>query len=234
MKTRSFFSSVCAYLCSFLLMGCGEMTDMEINNPEFIKGVVVDGPWDVTVYQSETAKAHIDYRDSYNITAEVRNDGYLYLKAKKHLNSNWRKDLKAVIEIPYIEYIKASGACDISFNGKFEGKICNVDMDNASDVKHFEYYGDTISLNIDDASGCSMQGEANHVKISGKGASDTHMFNLTTETLDINLSGSSDAEVTVNKRITGKISGSATLKYRGNADCLELKKSGSADIIKKN
>ena len=231
MKTKSIFFT--AIICLFSLTGCGEMTNLEINNPEFIKGIVADGPWDVTVYQSETASVNIDYNDSYDIIAEVRSDGFLHLKVKFDPRPTFKKNFKAVVEIPYIEHIKASGACDISFNGKFEGDHCKIDLNGASDVKHFDFYGNSIDLDLDGASGCSMSGEANHVKISCSGASDIRMFNLTTETLDIHLSGASDAEITVNERITGKLSGASTLKYRGNADRSDVKTSGASDIKKR-
>ena len=234
MSTKSIFLIVSIAISLFSLTGCGEMEYMEIENPEHIKGIVADGPWNITVYQSEKAKVDIDYNDSYDITAEVRSDGYLHLKAKHRiLRPNFKKDLKVVVEIAYIEHIKASGACDISFNGKFEGNHCRIDLNGASDVKHFDFYGNSLDLDISGASGCSMGGEANHVKISGGGASDIRMYNVTTETLDINLSGASDAEITVNERITGKLSGASTLKYRGNADRSDLKTSGASDIKKR-
>ena len=196
------------------------MTNEEINNPELIKGIVADGAWDVTVFQSETPRAYIDYKDSHSVTAEVRSDGYLHLKIKTNIlkPTTLRKNFRAVVEIPHIEYIKASGASDISLNGRFEGDICKIDLNGASEIKHFDYYGNTIELDLDGASDCSMSGEGSHVKISGSGASDIKMLNFTTETLDINLSGSSDAEITINERATGKLSGASDLKYRGNAD----------------
>ena len=233
MKGKSILLSIAIVISLFLIPGCGEMTTMEVNNPELIKGIVADGPWDITVYQSERAKVNIDYKDSYDITAVVKSDGYLHLKVKFDIRPTFRKNFKAVVEIPNIEHIKASGACDISFNGTFEGDRCRIDLNGASNVKHFDFYGRSLDLDLDGASKCSMSGEANHVKMSGGGASDIHMYNLTTETLDINLSGASDAEITVNERITGKISGASTLKYRGNADRSGVKTSGASDIKKK-
>ena len=232
-KAKSIILTISIVISLLSLPGCGEMTNIEVSNPELIKGIVVDGPWDVTVYQSETARVNIDYKDSYNITAEVRSDGYLHLKVKFDIRPTLRKNFKAVVEVPYIEHIKASGASDISFNGKFEGDHCRIDLNGASDVKHFDFYGNSLDLDISGASGCSMGGEANHVKISGGGASDIHMYNLETQTLDIHLSGASDAEITVNERITGKLSGASTLKYRGNADRSDVKTSGASDIKKK-
>ena len=233
-KEKSIFLTISIVMSLFLLPGCGEMTNLEINNPELIKGIVADGPWDITVYQSEKPNVQIDYKDSYDITAEVRSDGYLHLKAKTRiLRPNLKKDLQVVLELPYIEHIKASGACDISFNGTFEGNHCKIDLNGASDVKHFDFYGNSLNLDLDGASNCSMSGEANNVKMSGSGASDIRMYNLTTETLDVNLSGASDAEITVNERITGKLTGASTLKYRGNADRSDVKTSGASDIKKK-
>ena len=233
-KAKSVLIEIFIVICLFSLPGCGEMTSLEIENPEYIKGIVVDGAWDITVFQSETPNAYIDYRDSYDVTAEVRSDGFLHLKVKhRYLRPNLRKDLKVVIEIPYIEHVKANGASEISFNGTFKGGNCKIDLNGASDVKHFDFYGNSLDIDLDGASNCSMSGKANHVKISASGASDICMFDLTTETLEINLSGASDTEITVNKRITGKLTGASTLKYRGNADHSDVKTSGASDIKKK-
>ena len=234
-KVKSVFLTTFIVICLFSLPGCGEITSLEIENPEYIKGIVADGAWDITVFQSEMPNAYIDYRDSYDITAEVRSDGYLHLKVKhRYLRPNLRKDLKVVVEIPYIEHIKANGASEISFNGTFEGDNCKIDLNGASDVKHFDFHGNSLDIDLDGASNCSMSGKANHVKISASGASDIRMYNLTTETLDINLSGASDAEITVNERITGKLTGASTLKYRGNADRKDVKTSGASDVKKKS
>jgi len=234
MKAKSVFFAIFIVICLFSLPGCGEMTNLEINNPELIKGIVADGPWDITVYQSETPNAYLDYKDSYDVTAEVRSDGYLHLKVKhRYLRPNLRKDLQVVVEIPYIENIKASGACRISLNGKFEGDHCKINLNGASEVKHFDFYGNSLDIDLDGASECGMSGKVNQVKMSGSGASDFKMYNLVTETLDINLSGASEAEITVNERITGKLTGASTLKYRGNADRSDVKTSGASDIKKK-
>ena len=235
MKTSLTFLIASIAISLFSLAGCGEMTSLEVDNPELIKGIVADGPWDITVYQSETARVDVDYKDSHDITAEVRSDGYLHLKVKKHvLKPSFKKNFKAVVEIPYIEHIKVSGACDISLNGEFEGEHCKINISGASNVKSFDYYGNTIDLDLGGASECRMNGEASHVKISGGGASDIKMLNFSTETLDINLSGASDAEITVNERITGKLSGASTLKYRGNAEHSDVKTNGASNIKKKS
>lgn len=235
MKTNRIILSTVLALVFILLPGCGEMTNEEINNPEFIKGIVASGAWDITVYQSETPRAYIDYKDSHSVTAEVRSDGYLHLRVKTNILQpvTLKKNFRAVVEIPHIEYIKASGASSISLNGRFEGDHCKIDLSGASDVKHFEYYGNTLELDLDGSSDCGMSGEGSHVKISGSGSSGIKMFNFTTETLDITLSGSSDAEITVNERISGKLSGASDLKYRGNADASDVKTSGASDVKKR-
>ena len=239
MKTNLIILSAGLALCSFLLQGCveiinGEMTNKEINNPELIKGIVADGPWDVTVFQSETPNAYIEYNDSYRITAEVRNDGYLHLKinTNKHKSIKLKKNFRAVVEIPYIKYIKASSVSEISLNGRFEGDFCKIDLSGASKVKHFDYYGNTLELDIDEVSNCNMSGKGDHVKISGSDASEIKMFNFTTETLDVNLKDVSNVEITVNKRITGKLSDASELKYRGNANVSEVK-TGDLSRVKK-
>ena len=242
MKTKSIFLTICTILTTVVLSGCDTWYDrnkdsLVIENPEYIKGIVADGAWDITIFQHETASANIEYLDSYNITAEVREDGYLHLKVKHKIQPfTWNKknDFKAVIHIPNIELIKGSGACDITINGTFHGEQCKIDLNGASDLKHFEYYGDNIEVDLDGASDCSITGEAGFTKISCSGASDAHMFDFFTDELDIKLSGASYATITVHDKISGSISGASTLKYRGNADRSNVKTSGASDIKKKS
>ena len=240
MKTKSFFLTICTILAIVVLSGCDAWFDrskdsLVIENPEYIKGIVADGPWDITIFQHETASAYIEYLDSYNVIAEVREDGYLHLKVKFKIQPvTWNKknDFKAVIYIPNIELIKGSGACDITVNGAFHGEQCKIDLNGASDLKRFEYYGDKIEVDLDGASECSITGETGFAKISCSGASEAHMFDFYTEELDIKLSGASYTTITVQDKISGSVSGASTLKYRGNADRSNVKSSGASDIKK--
>lgn len=70
----------------------------EIAISEDIKGIVVEGAWDIHVFQSDSSLAYIEYSAFVEdrITAEVKN-GNLYLKFRNKVGAS-RKDLVAHIK----------------------------------------------------------------------------------------------------------------------------------------
>lgn len=239
MKTKSFFLYVYITVNMLLLVGCDRDRSkerLEIDYPDRIKGIIVEGAWDITIFQDETASAYIDYSVFLEdkIVAGINSDGYLHLKLKNVMSSMGvkRSDLVAYINIPNIELVKASGSAHISINGLFNGESCKVDLNGASKVKEFDYNGTNVEIDLDGSSECKMFGEANSVKMSLNGSSDAYMINFTTKTLDINLNGASDAEIHIDEKATGKLSGASTLKYRGEADVSEIKLNGGSKIKK--
>lgn len=223
----------------FLLVGCDRdrtKERLEIDNPDRIKGIIVEGSWDITVFQSETATTYIEYSAFLDgkVVASVNADGYLHLKLRNAINSMGvkRSDLTAYINIPNIELVKASGSAHITINGRFNGQSCKVDLNGASKLKEFEYNGTNVEVDLDGSSECRMFGEANSVNMSLNGSSDAYMINFTTKTLDIKLNGASDAEISIDEKASGKLSGASTMRYSGEADVSEINLNGSSKIKK--
>jgi hypothetical protein len=224
------------FVCITLSPGC--MRDRtkeqkEISNPSSIKGVIVEGAWNVHIFQDENAAAHIEYSAFLEdkIVAEVRGDGYLYLKVKNVIGVK-RTDLTAIINTSVIELLEASGSSYITVSGAFRGQSCKVDLGGASKVKEFEYHGENVEVYLGGSSECSMMGEANSTRVSLSGSSDAYMLNFTTKTLDIKSGGASYTDISIKEKATGNLSGASTLKYRGDADVSEVKLSGSSKIKK--
>ena len=199
----------------------------------FIVSSPAYGSWSVYLRSGEQSSAKIEYSAFLDdkIEARVDNDGYLYLKVRHSIGIT-RNDLKAVVTIPKIEYIKASGASYIYSEGVFEGKANKIELNGASKINSLTYRGNDIDITLNGASRCNMSGMAERAKIEANGSSEAAMPDFTTKTLEIYLNGSSDAFTTITERATGKLSGASKLRYRGNADLSGVQLSGASSIQK--
>jgi hypothetical protein len=145
--------------------------------------------------------------------------------------------------------ISLSGASSV--NGlSCEGFAAKIDLSGASILKAFTFFGNSIdaeisgasemrfntididycAVNLTGASIFSGGGYAVKTIFDASGASDFKTFNLESENLDIDLSGASEAEVTVNNTIKGRITGASTLRYRGGANVSGVSTSGASSI----
>ena len=135
MKAKSIFCLAVFAVSVMLFSNCKKdrtKHSREISNAQNIRGIVVEGSWSVYLRQGEQSSAKIEYSAFLDdkIEARVDNDGYLYLKVRRSIGIT-RDDLKAIVTIPKIEYIKASGASHIHSEGVFEGKANKIELNGA-------------------------------------------------------------------------------------------------------
>jgi hypothetical protein len=252
----------------------GVLTTQDVSITHPIKGVIFEGPWDVTITQdNENNSAHLEYSESLKnrIKAELLSNGYLRVKItwQGRININ---HLRATIVAAGLEKIEGSGAATIYTSGVYlsssditlsgashlDGFVCNGEhlklrMSGASTLKGFTFEGSWMEADLSgashltsnnlildsycnaDCSGASTfdaRGYATKTDFIGSGSSHYKTLNLESENLDVNLSGASTGEVTVNNTIKGHLTGASHLKYRRATDVTGVRLSGSSTIIK--
>ncbi len=244
-------------LCLVTSAGCSSRDRTKENrviaSADKIKSIVAENSWTINLVYSTNPMVKVEYsaflRD--NVVAEVRADGSLHLSLKHNVINLLNNDLVATVHIPNVEEIKLSGASECNSSGIFSGQSCNVYMSGSSDMKGFAYNGNSLNINLSGSSDCYMsgkiesvqlslsgssdlvmKGEAPNMSISAMGSSDIEMLDFTTDILNVSLTGSSDMSIVINKNATGSLSGSSTLKYRGNADVSGIVCTGSSEIKK--
>jgi hypothetical protein len=247
--------------------------DVSITQP--IKGVIIEGPWDVSITQDDTNNsAHLEYSESMKnkVKAEQLSNGYLRIKITYTGNFN-HKTFRANIVAANLEKIDGSGATNIWCSGNYltrsdislsgastlEGFMCKGEyvkfkLSGASTLKGFTFEGNWMEADLTGASHLSghnvitvddycnvdcggsstfdARGFAPKTEFTGSGASSYKTFNFESENLDIDLSGASLAEVTVNNTIKGRLSGASHLKYKRATDVSGVHLSGSSTITK--
>ena len=221
-------------LGALILGGCDrDRTKMTrtVDFSEPIREIVVEGCWTVQISPSSNTGVSLAYSSflGNKISAKVDN-GCLRLKLRNAFVGVTHDDLKAVVSLPDITRIKASGAARVVSDGLFRGESLEITLSGASSLSDFNYKGHKIGIELGGASTCRMKGKVEKLELSSGGASKAYMLDFITDKLDLDMGGASHAEMTINKYANGKLSGASTLTYRGNANVSELKLRGGSKV----
>ncbi len=88
---------------------------------------------------------------------------------------------------------------------------------------------DDVHADLSGSGDIRLEGVANDLRYRVSGSGDLHAFGLITQTADITISGSGDAEVFVEEFLDVRISGSGDVYYKGDPR-IESKTSGSGRV----
>jgi hypothetical protein len=91
---------------------------------------------------------------------------------------------------------------------------------------------ESLSADIREASLLDISGAATDLGLTASGASRMGAYSFTCENLDADLSGASEAELTVNGKIIIKAAGASALRYKGEATIESQDLRDASTIIK--
>ena len=181
------------------------------------EAINVSSAFDVFLTQSPdhvvvVSSSDLSFRDQIN--TEVRN-GTLYIGLKKS-NLDWKggRKLRAYISAPNLSKIELSGACDLNIENVFKCNDLEMRLSGSSDFKGAI--------------------EATNIRLNSSGSSDIKAYDFAVDYCDINCSGTSDVEITVNKELSVNVSGASNVSYKGTAVVRDIKTSGSSSLRKKD
>ena len=173
-----------------------------ISNP--FTGITVSGSIDVYLSQSEeeavvVSAADIKYRD--RIVTEVK-EGILkiYVDEKGFSWTAGDKKLRAYVSFKNINRLIASGSSDVYANGVIKGASLHLTLSGSSDFKGAVDVGE-LTINQSGSSDSQISGRTDKVKIILSGSSDVKGYNLIADYCEVNASGASDTQLTVNKEV---------------------------------
>jgi len=157
-----------------------------------IKGVIVEGPWEVFITQNDTNNnAVIEYNVPENkITTELRPNGYLLIRASS-VGSNYKKMLRAAIHASLLEKIEAYGAATLNVDGQFTSH-CDVTLSGASRMDGLSCEGSYANVALRGASKLkNFTFTGNHLDVDASGASKIDFLTMNVNKCEVDLSGAS-------------------------------------------
>jgi hypothetical protein len=143
-----------------------------------------------------------------------------------------RMNLKAYVSFKALQKLKASGASDVYVNGVIKSPSLEIYMSGASDFNG-AILVDELKIDQSGSSDSRISGKAERVTIDVSGASDVKAYELTVNYCNVEASGASDIQITVNKELSARASGSSDVQYRGEGLIRDIKTSGASSVSRK-
>jgi hypothetical protein len=137
--------------------------------------------------------------------------------------------LEADVTVRSLESLEGSGASTIRLSSGLAADTMSITMSGASRLSGpIELGGGSIGLS--GASEAELSGSATTLDVTASGASRLDARELTIHELTIDLSGASEAEVTVTGSLSAGASGASTLRYAGLPTIARSDTSGASTI----
>ena len=198
------------------------------------KGISSSGSYNVRITMGNKESLRLEGDDEVIKEIEtVVENGILKIRNKKHDNWNWRSARGKVtiyISAKALNSITLSGSGNISVNGLVKASRLTNTLSGSGSISLTadadEYIG-TISGSGE----IEVRGNADKASIKIGGSGDFEGQNFKTSVADIQVSGSGNVKISVDKTLNAAVSGSGDILYSGNAKVSKTK-SGSGSITR--
>jgi hypothetical protein len=224
------FSS-CREIFAKRIRGNGNITTQTRSAGQF-NSIDVSGSIDVYVKQDSASSVKVEADDNLQQYIETIDDGnVLRIKTREGYNIKSSRQVKVYVSSAMFKKFEASGACDIFSEGKLTGSSdINVNLSGSCDVT-LELSAPKILADVSGACTVKLKGDTRDFNIKASGSTDIKCFDLVADNIDLNISGAGDAEVHANTKLSGDISGAASVNYKGTAQT-DMHTSGATSVKK--
>ena len=239
MKTKSFYIGgilLCGLIISCdheIIKASGAITTREIQFSGYSALEVSDAFKTYVEFSDTEEKIEIEANENLQerIIVELV-DGTLRIKVKNHTSIRGNPTLNAYIITKRITDFDLSGASKVILDSELVASDVSIKLTGASEFTG-ELELEHLELAAAGASHIDLFGQVDKLDASLSGASTLKNYDLLTKALDIQLSGASDASLSITETIDIEASGASKLRYKGNPAINKRKLSGASEIIQK-
>ncbi len=212
----------------------GEVTSREFSLANYT-GLEVGGAFDVFVRFSPTEQSVvIEANENLQNRLVVQVVGNtLQIRPENNLSIRGNATLRALITTNDLSNINLSGATSLRMEDPWVLDNGDIRMSGASDLTG-EIQASQMEIRTSGSSDTDIFGAVGDLRVDLSGSSSLMDFDLRVQRLNIDLSGSSDAFLSVEESIEIDASGSSNLTYRGNAEIIRQRLSGGSEINRAN
>ncbi|MCP4883577.1 MAG: DUF2807 domain-containing protein [Flavobacteriales bacterium] len=209
--------------------GNGKLINKTRNVGSF-DGVGVSGSFDVILVAGNEGKLDISVEENlapYLIT-EV-NNGNLKIRWKKGKNIRTSKSTKIKVHFKEINLLAMSGSGDISSEDVLRGKSLNMAVAGSGDIK-LDIEVHKAESAVSGSGDIELLGKATEFEAAVSGSGDIEAYHLKTEKAELKVVGSGSIEISVEKELVARVSGSGDIRYKGQPRIEDIKVSGSGNV----
>ena len=223
------FSS-CREIFAKRIRGNGNITTQTRSAGQF-NGIDVSGSIDVYVRQDSSTSVKVEADDNLQQYVETISDGsVLRIKTEEGYNLRSSRQIKVYVSGPSFKSFEASGACNIYSQGTITSSELDYDLSGSCDAT-MDLNVPKISVEASGACTLKLKGQTKDFHVRGSGSTDIKSMDLLAETVDLDISGAGDVEVYASMKLTGSISGAASVHYKGAAQT-DIHTSGATSVKK--
>ena len=195
-------------------------------------GAEVGSSIDLYVKQDSIYSVKVEADDNLQQYLVIDQSGNtLHIREQRDVNLRSTGTIKVYITAPQITYLDASGASRIiGQNVLSNSSGTDIGLSGASSAE-IELKSPKVKVDVNGASDIVLKGETKDLSIEASGASGVKCFGLMSENTDVDLSGSSRAEVYGSVKIKASASGASDVYYKGSG-ALTKDESGASSVRK--
>jgi len=183
-------------------------------------------------FSNEEEKIEVEANENVQDRVVVEKEGNLLrVRLKNNTRLRGNVTLNVFITTQEINNYVISGASQVTLENPLITRDADLKLSGASSFTGEMELSD-LRIDASGASHIDLFGTTQWLSARLSGSSDLKDYDLSVEELDIDLSGASDAYLTVTESIEIDASGASTLRYRGNATIDSKRLSGASEITK--
>jgi len=223
--------SSCRQIFAKRVRGNGNITTQTRSAGDF-NSIDVSGSIDVYVRQDSSSSIKVEADDNLQQYVETFRDGnVLRIKTEEGYNLRASRQIKVYVSSAMFKRFEASGACNIYSEGKINSTSdIEIDLSGSCDAT-LELSAPKITADVSGACSVKLKGDTKEFRVQGSGSTDIKCFDLVADNVNLDISGAGDAEVYANVKLSGDISGAASVNYKG-AGQTDIHTSGATSVRK--
>lgn len=209
-----------------------EVSSLEYAIPDY-STLQVSNAFNTQVIFSDTEESiRIEANDNLHDRIIVKRDGNsLVIKLKKFTQVRGNATLNAYIVTKDISKFDISGASKITLENLWNTTEGRIELSGASNFTG-EVAAEDLYLDMGGASSLDIYGSTNSLDAELSGSSDIRDFDLAVKNAKLEMSGASEAYLSINESIDIRASGASSLKFKGDAKITYKRLSGASEIVK--
>ena len=230
LASRNLRTAVLAILC--LLPAAAFAQVNQSRNVGTFRGVQAGGALNVFIKpgspQSVTVETDEDLQS--RIITEVVGGILKIHREKKFDWKSWRnRKVNVYLTCPELTSLDVSGATDVKSESALVANDFRLKVSGASDVT-LALSAKTLRATVSGASDLTLTGRADNQQIDLSGASDYKGYGLQSHRAEVQTSGSSDAQISVDGELKAGASGASDVRYKGKPRVRNVQSSGASSV----
>lgn len=225
-----FFSS-CREIFAKRIRGNGNVTTQNRSAGNF-SSIDVSGAIDVYAKQDAGPSVKVEADENLQEYIETIVDGdVLRIRTREGFNVNPSNKVKVYVSSSVFKKFEASGACEVFSDGQISNDSeIEIDLSGSCNAT-MDVNTPKVSSEASGATTLNLKGQTKDFSVEGSGSTNIKCMDLSSQNVELDLSGAGDAELNASTKISGTISGSADVRYKGNAQT-DIHTSGASSVKK--